>query len=215
MAHTETKDEGIYFNVMADGKFHQTVPEGTEGAVLREGELKDGTTFSKWEKLFSDISGKITKIEFYDGNYGKNLILTIEDEGYEPVKVSLNTSQNFGEDMLKKILAIDLEQPVKLVPYSLIDDKTKKSKKGITVYQNDEKIQSYFHSYDTETKVTTPLHGYPKAPVAKKGKTISADEWKLWFGQCRLFMINFIEDKLGLDNTADAEAAANKAFDGE
>jgi len=215
MAHTETKETGIYFNVMSDGKFHQTVPAGTEGAVLREGELKDGTTFSKWEKLFSDISGMITKVEFYDGNYGKNLLLTISDEGYEDVTVSLNTAQPFGEDMLKKLLAIDRTQPIKLVPYSLVDEKSGKSKKGITVYQNDQKVQSYFHSYDAETKQTTPINGFPELPTAKKGKAISSDEWKLWFAQCRLFMIDTIEDKLGLTNSADAEAAANKAFDGE
>ena len=214
MARTESRDNVDYFNVMADGKFHQEVAEGTEGAVFREGDTKDGKHYAKWEKLFQDVSGMITKVEFYEGNYGKNLNLTIEDEGYEPTIVSFKTGDQFGEDMLKKLLNIDLSKPVILAPYAFKTD-AGKNKNGVTVTQNGVKIQSYFHDYDEATKTTTVKNGYPKAPVAKKGKTISADEWKLFFGQARLFMINHIEDKLGLDNTADAEAEAQRKFDGE
>lgn len=214
MAHTESKESVIYFNVLADGKFHQTVSEGTEGATLRTYETSDGKEGSKWEKIYSDISGKITNIEFADGNYGKLLMLTIEDEGYEPVVVSFNCNSNFGEDMLHKLLNINRELPVKLVPYSFTDDKGK-SRKGITVTQGDVKIQSSFKQYSEDTKEVTFMEGFPKMPKAKTGKTVSSDEWKVWFATSRLFMIDHIETTLGLTNSKEAEEAANRAFDGE
>lgn len=214
MAHTESKESVIYFNVLADGKFHQTVNEGTEGATLRSYETSDGKEGSKWEKVYSDISGKIAKVEIAEGNYGKLLMLTIEDEGYEPVVVSFNCNSNFGEDMLHKLLNIDRELPVKLIPYSFTDDKGK-SRKGVTVMQGDVKVQSHFKQYSEDTKEFTYSEGFPKAPKAKAGKTVSSDEWKLWYAQCRLHMIEQIEEKLGLDNSKATEEAANRAFDGE
>lgn len=225
MSREQARDEKNYYNVLADGKFHLTVPEGTDGAVLRTYETSDGTKGEKWELVFNALSGTIKDIEFYDGSFGKNLILNMEDEDGE-FAISLSTSSNFGEDLLKKLLNIDMTKPVRFVPYSLIDDKTKKSKKGVTVYQgqdadgkflteNENKVQSYFHDYNPDTKLTTIKNGYPKMPVAKKGKTISSDEWKMFFMQARLFMIEKIEEHFNLDNSAEADRKANAAFDGE
>lgn len=214
MAHTENKEAVNYFNVLADGKFHQTVEQGTEGAVHRTYETSDGKTGEKWEKVYSDVSGMITNIEFADGNYGKLLMITISDDGYEPVVVSLNCNSNFGEDMLHKLLNIDQKLPVKLIPYSFTDDKGK-NRKGITVMQGDIKVQSHFKQYSEDTKEFTYTAGFPEAPKDKGNKKPSSDQWKVWYANCRLFMIDYIETKLGLDNSKDAEAAANKAFDGE
>lgn len=215
MAHTQDQEKGVFFNVMADGKFHKEVPEGTENAVLREGDTKDGKHYAKWELLYSDVSGIITKVELYDGSYGMNLNLTIEDEGYETIVASFKTDSNFGEDMLRKLLSIDRSQPVKLVPYAFEPEKGS-MKRGVTVYQNGEKIQSYFHDYDTETKKSTPKNGLPDFPKPKGKKTeLSKDEKKMVYTQQRLHMINTIQDALGLDNTADAEAEAERKFNGE
>jgi len=211
MATEEARPTANYYNVLADGKFHLTVPEGTEGAILRTFETSDGATGSKWEKIYQSVSGLITKVEFYDGHFGKNLLLTIEDEGFEPLVVSLGTGTSFGEDMLKKLLAIDIMQPVKLVPYALVDEKTKRTKKGMTVYQNGEKVTSYFHTYDKETKKTTNINGYPHVPVAKGKKLISSDEWKMHFMQARLFMIEQVMERFGL---SEEMSEADRAFNG-
>lgn len=227
MAYKENREQGTYFNLMSDGKFHQVVQHTVEGAVLREGVTKDGTPYSKWEKIYQDISGIITKVDFYEGDYGKNLLLKIEDEGYEPVTVSVNVTSNFAEDIMKKLLNIDMSKPVKLVPYVIENKDTGKTKKGVAIYQgqdesgkflkeNENKIQSFFHEYDPETKTTTPKNGFPPLPKAKKGKTISSDEWKIYFSQCRLFMIEKIEEHFGIaTQTSENVEAVNKAFDGE
>jgi hypothetical protein len=110
--------------------------------------------------------------------------------------------------MMKKLLAVNMDLPVKLVPYSFIDDKGK-TRKGMSVYQNfyidelgkpqGDKIKSYFQ--EGEGKETKNINGYPDAPKAKAGKTISTDEWKMYFMQARLFMIEKITETLKLEDT--------------
>ena len=214
MALKEAQDTGKFLSILADGRFHMTVDAGTEGATLRTYETSTGEKGEKWERVFTEASGKITEIKFHDGSYGKNLIVTLVDGDEEPINLSFSCNSNYGEDVLKKLLNINRDEEVKFVPFSFTDDRGK-NKKGVTVYQGDTKITSYFHDYDTTTKVTTEKNGYPTPPIAKKGKVISSDEWKLYFAQARMFMIKHIEEKLGLDNSDAAEEAAQRAFDGE
>lgn len=203
MARKEARETKDYFNVLADGKFHINVPEGTKGAVTREYKVrgKDGaedTTGSKLEKVYESVSGKITSVELYEGDYGKNIILNMEDED-GAFAASFGCSSNFGEDVLKKILNVDMEKDVDLVPFSFLG-KNGKNVRGVNIYQggareDENKVFSYFHDYNPDTKETTIKNGYPKAPVAKKGKVISSDEWKLYFATARLFMIEKVEEK--------------------
>ena len=204
MSRQEARETSDYYNVLADGKFHLTVDEGTEGAVLRKYDTSDGTTGEKWEKVYESLSGKITKVEFYDGKFGKNIILNMEDE-IGAFAISLSTSSNFGEDMLKKILNINLAEEVKFTPFSFTDDKGK-SRKGVSVVQGDAKITSYFHDYDEATKKTTVKNGYPKAPTKK---VVSSDEWKLYFMTARLAMIDTVTEKLGIVAVEESDAVKN------
>lgn len=192
LTQSENKD---YLTVLSDGLLHLTVPEGTEGAIKREYETSDGKSGVKYELVYKDVSGMITKVDFRDGEYGKSLQLTIEDEGEKPLILSLSTANNFGEDMMKKLPAIDMSKPVKIAPYSFIDDKGK-SKKGVTVYQDDQKVQNYFYDPETEKNI----HGYP-TPKKPKGKnaTLSKEEWKMYFMEVRIFLIDFITEKFNLD----------------
>lgn len=173
-----------FITVLADGKFHQTVPEGTEGAVVREYEDKEGVKQSKTELVFDEVSGVITKISFEEGDYGKSLILEIDGDGV----VSLNTTSNFGEDVMKKLPNVNLSQSIRLVPYSF--EEAGKSRKGITIYQNDEKVQN--HYYDTDAKKVS--NGMPEFSGDKNDK----DDWKIYFMQVRKFLISETE-KLAID----------------
>lgn len=190
-----TKQDNKFVTILADGTLRLPVTEFTEGAVKREYETSDGKTGTKYELVFTEISGFITKVEFHDGEYGKSLQITMSEEGEDDVIVSLNSSSNFGEDMMKKLMSIDTQKKVRLVPYSFTDEKGK-SKKGITVYQDGEKVRNYFTEGEGES--TKLLHGYPAIPKVAKGKQISTDEWKLYFMQARLFMIGYIEENFKL-----------------
>lgn len=176
-----------YVSILSDGKFHQSVPEGTEGAVTRTYEDKDKVEHTKTELVFDSVSGMITKISFEDGEFGKNLLIEIDGDGI----VQLNTASNFGEDLMKKIPNINLKEEVKLVPFSFEDNG--KSKKGVTVYQNEVKIDS--HYYDLEKKIS--CNGIPE--TEGDTKKFDSDDWKMHFMRVRKFLIGEVE-KIIKDN---------------
>ena len=196
-----TKSDLKYVSILSDASMRLPVTEDTEGAVKRDYETSDGKTGSKFELVFTELSGKIDKVAFFDGEYAKLLQLTFinpEDEEEEPLILSVSTGSTFGEDIMKKLLSIDMEKPVRFVPYSFDDEKTKKNKKGVTIYQDEEKVKNFF--YDEETKKV--CNGYPEVPAGHGKKPVSKDEWKIYFAQARLFMINTITEKFGLEADA-------------
>lgn len=169
--------------VLADGKFHQTVPEGTEGAVVRTYEDSEGVEQSKTELVFDGIKGVITSISFDDGQFGKSLQLEIDNEGI----ISIVTASNFGEDLMKKLPNIKLDEPVKLVPYSFIPKGETKSKKGVTVYQNDVKVDSFYWDKEAEKSVNS----IPE--VEGDASKFDSDDWKMHFMVVRKFLIKEVE----------------------
>lgn len=199
-----TKAKPIYLNVLADGKFHQEVPEGTEGAVRRDYKTTDGKQGSKNELLIDDISGIISEVSKFEGDFGTNVIVIFEaDEGDAPIVVSLSANSNFGEDFLKKLNSIDTDEEVTLLPFSFENKEDGKTKRGITIYKGDtliykdkkiinEKIQNYYSEKKGDKWV--PAHGYPIAPKKAGKKVISKEEWKIYFAQARVFMLEKLED---------------------
>lgn len=173
-----------YLSVLADGHFHQSVPEGTEGAVVRTYEDKEGNEQTKTELVFNEVSGTITKLTFEDGNFGQNLEIELDGEGV----VSLPTSSNFGEDIMKKLPAVDLSKPVRLVPYAFED--AGKSKKGVTVYQDGAKVENYYWSADRKIAI----NGMPSAGDTSNFKS---DDWKMHFMVVRKFLVKEIEALAG------------------
>lgn len=182
---TPDKKEGRFISILADGKFHETVGADADGAVLREYETSTGEKGSKYEYVYSKLEGVITNVEFQDGDFGEQILTTFSD-GENEVTLALGVGSNFGEDLMKKLPAIKLEEPVRLIPYSFEDDKGK-NRKGITVYQNDEKVQNYF--YDAEKKEN--LNGYP----TPEGDTemFSKDEWKQYYLGARIFLVKYVK----------------------
>lgn len=197
------KEDVIYASVLADGRIHITVNENTEGAVKREYETSDGKTGSKWELVYSEISGMLSKINFFEGDYGKSLQLTITDGDEKPVVLSLSCASNYGEDAMKKLMNVDMEKEVKIVPYSFTDDKGK-SKKGVTIYQDDEKIQNYFYDAKKEKNV----HGYPEPKKLKK--PLNKDQWKMYFMEVRMFLIDTITEHFKLEEAETAQDRVDK-----
>lgn len=201
MALKNTKEDSIFASVLADGKIHVTVPEGTEGAVIRKYKTSDGKEGSKTEKVYSELIGKITKIDFYEGDYGRQLQVMVTDNNDKPVVLSLSTSSNYGEDMMKKLINVDLTKTVKIVPYSFVDDK-KKNKKGITIWQHikddgkAEKIKNYFYDEDEKKNI----NGFPEPKKLKK--PLTTDQWKLYFGEVREFLVEKIIEHFKIEEEA-------------
>lgn len=181
----ESKNESVrqYLTILTDGKLHKDVPEGTEGEIKREVKDKQTgvVTGIKNELVFDEVSGIITNISFKEGKFGTNIQIEIDKDGV----LSLGTASEYGEDIMKKIPNIDLSKEVKIVPYSFTAEG--KSKKGVTIYQDGNKIGSFY--FDPATK--TGINGIPLT----EGDTskFTSDDWKLHFMLVRKFLVNQLE----------------------
>jgi hypothetical protein len=205
----KAREAKIYANIISDGTIRVKTSETDPEAVRRDYELKDGTKGTKFERVYNELSGLITGISFYDGDFGKTLHVTVTDDEM-PVILSMNMSSNYAEDLLKKIPSLDLLKPVVLKPYSFEDDK-KKLRKGISLVQNEKKITNFF--YDVATKKVT--NGFPEV---EKDKKYDKDDWKIYFMTTRKFLEKFITDNicpmfLGLTPEGIAEAVGGKIID--
>lgn len=217
-----TKDTtGRYISIKSDGKFHETVNQGVEGAVYREFETSTGEKGSKWELVYTKIEALITNIKFEDGDFGENLQITFKD-GEEEVTLSQGVATNFGEDLLKKLPAVDFSQMVGLSPYSFTSDRGKLIR-GVSVYQKSDKVTNFF--YDFENSKT--LYDFPIA----EGDTdlYSKDDWKIHFLQARKFLVNYAKNNIvpkfpldikqtdftdvQFDNKVELESVADMDFD--
>ena len=214
MALKNNRADNNFITILADGTMRVSVPEFTEGAVTREYETSDGKTGTKHEMVYTELSGMITKVAFFDGAYGKLLQLTVEDEGEDPIILSVGTETNFGEDLMKKLPKIDMTLPVRIAPYSLTTEKGK-LKKGVSVYQTPDvingeiKLSNYF--YDEETKKN--LYGYPDIPAGHGKKPVSKEQWKMYFMEARIFLMEFITKKFNLDDEQPSDEVTGKGMD--
>lgn len=190
-----------YLNILSDGALHMTVPEGTPGAITREYETSTGDKGSKTELVFGDITGLITGISFFEGQYGKLLHVSIKDSEDSYV-LSVGTATPYGEDLMKKLPNIDQNKEVTLSPYSFEDDKGKK-RRGVTVTQDGQKLTNFY--YDAEKKKT--LHKFPELKIKKK---MSKDDWKIHFMTIRIWLEEDLVERLGLE---DKEIDAEKVFE--
>jgi hypothetical protein len=208
----EGRSEGTYASILADGKIHIKVADGTEGAVGREYEDSEGNKGTKTELVYKDIAGMITGVKFEDGKYGLQMLVTIleedEEAGTEETTIlAFGTESNYGEDMMKKLPNINLKKMVKIAPYSFKDEKGK-NKRGVTVFQDgDKKIVNFF--YDPVKKVN--LYDFPEIPKAK-GKVISKKEWKKHFSDVSDFLVEYNTElfKTDADKKFDAHVSTKK-----
>lgn len=195
----ETREHKVYLQVIADGSIRKQVPEGTPGCVKREYEDRETKELKhKFEMSYSSISGMIGPITLNKGKFGDQIILPITD-GDETYNLALSTSQNFGEDFMKKMPNINFDKPVRLAPFSFVADNGK-TIRGIDVRQdwnpnepmgegNGNKIISYYYDKDAKKNV----NGYPDPDGDTKG--FSTDDWKIYFAIARKFLVNDLKTK--------------------
>lgn len=186
MARIESNTNNAPILSIHDGEFRESVPEGTEGAIKREYETSDGKTGVKWELPIKGLEGKISNMQIYEGDYGKNLMVTIAYEGGADT-ISLSTQSPFGEDFMKKLPNINLDEQVKIVPFDFTDDSGKR-RRGLTITQGDVKLTNYF--YDADKKKNLHKYPNPEGDVS----TYDSDDWKIYFTKCRKFLVAYVEE---------------------
>jgi hypothetical protein len=195
MSREDIEKKGKFYNVIG-GKFKVQVSKEHPEAEQRDYELKDGTKGTKFERTVDALFGKITDISFHDGDYGKNIFITLdenEDTGETPV-ISLSVATNYGEDALKKLPNINFSEDVRIRPYAWTPEDSDKERRGIEFTQKDseglfkKKVDNFF--YDKDTK--EPVNGYPTPDGDTK--SYSSDDWKIFYLQARKFLVKYTEE---------------------
>lgn len=181
MEATNNTSDKRYLSILSStGKFHQSVPEGTDGAVKREYETSSGEKGVKNELVYSEVSGIITGLSFHDGDFGKNLQIELDDDGV----VSVGVESSFGEDIMKKLPGIDLSSSVKLKPYAFTDD-AGKNRRGVTIEQDGDKLYNYYY----DNNAGKAVNGMPEFD----GDMNDKDDWKMYFMKARKFLVKEVE----------------------
>ena len=196
MSREEKSKDGQYYTVIA-GEFRVQVPQDHPEAVRRDYELKDGTHGTKYERAVKALFGKITDVSFYEGDYGKNLLVTLdknEETGDTPV-ISVGVATNYGEDFLKKLPSINFEEEVRIRPFAWTPEDSTKERRGIEITMRDEeglfkkKVHDFFHDENKNV-----LHDYP-TPEGDVEK-YDTEDWKIYFIKARKFLIKYAEENI-------------------
>ena len=184
------------FTIISDGKFHITVPKGTPGAIEREYETSDGKKGTKYELKKTKIVGKITKLGIFDGDFGKNILIALGKNGKNIISLSANSG--FGESFLKKIPNVNIEEEVMFAPYSFTTE-AGKEKRGMNLFQGEEKIKDAFSVFNEEKKEWEIAEGFP-TPEGDTSK-YDSDDWKVHFTKVRKYLIEDMKkNKLFTEN---------------
>jgi len=203
MALIESREIKNYISISSEAELRKVVPAGTPGAVERFYDTKDdkgavikdeaGNTVqaSKIEKLFESVSGVIKNISFVDTKFGTLLQVTLADDFLNDEEVlSMNTSDSFAQDFMKKLPNIDLTKEVMLKPFAFIPDGKAKKLKGLTVTQDGVKIEKSF--YDAEAKTNTMGFPNPDEKLATEKNEMKRKEgWKRYFKDCEIFLVDY------------------------
>lgn len=168
-----------------DGTFRTRVREGTDGAIERINKLGKQV----FEREVDQLAGVIEDIRIEPSEYGDQLKITLDKngQGKHPV-LSFGVESKDGRDLLRKLPALDLTKEVVFAPYKFQPDDSDTPRSGISLYQDNQKIENHF--FDTATK--TFKYGFPtidwNAATKSQQKVyqITRDE----------FLMNFLQENV-------------------
>lgn len=169
----------IYYSIY-DGKICRQFKEPTPNTKTRVN--KNGKTV--FEEFYDYIDGVITSITTKDSDYGRFLIIGLEDGGQlQTLQVQL--SSGFGNGFLKALPNVNLAEKVKLIPSTKTEGEKKKS--TLFINQHGKSIKWFF------TKDNP--NGLPELTQKKvKGKLVWDDSEAVEFLEA--YLVNHIVPKL-------------------
>jgi len=173
-----------------DGTLRQVVEKGTEGAIEREFERSDKTKGIKHELKYDSVDGMITSIKVYDSQFGKQLSITIKDDG-RYFNIQLPVKSRYAIDLMKRLPKVDLEKTVEIIPFDFKDKDTQKEIRGVSLDQGGEKHKNFFYNTETEKQ---DLYDFP-LPEGDTS-TYDSDDWLVYFSGLSKFLVQYTLDNV-------------------
>lgn len=165
----------VYLSIVG-GRFAEKATSDTPGAVKRYSEKKKEDV---WEVLNDRTSGLIRGMKIESGDYGKQLLISMNDVD-ENYIISIPVESKYFDSFCSKIGNADLKQKIELAPYSFIPKEGDKKRIGINIYQNSEKLGYFFSKGDSKGKP------FPE------NENLSEEDWRIYKIQERKFYYDYI-----------------------
>jgi len=206
MTETISEDANTLYLSIVGGNMVQKVDEGTPGSKRRDYEVgtwETKTVGTKFELHHKNLIGRISGLEFVDGNFGEQFILSLTN-GEDNAKIHLNTSSKYFAAFAKKLPNIDLEKDITINSY---DFQTKDGKQltGTDIKQDGEKVE------DNYWDGSKALNGIPEVSKAD-AKKFDSDDWKMHFMTVKKFLKKEVE-KVVLPDTNETPLEINDVDD--
>ena len=147
-----------YWRISA-GAIRKTAREDDPESKVRTIKNDDGSKRDIWEIVKGSIEGVIDGVELVDGNFGRQLMITIND-GIDQFKLQLPWDSSYTRTFLERLPNVDLSKDVEIVPYSFKTEQGK-PRSGVNIYQDGKKIMSWVKKYDADGKFMEWIDGFP------------------------------------------------------
>ena len=136
MALLSKGKQGIYLSIQS-GKIAQRITEPSSTSKSRT--LESGKVIH--EELYDTLEGKITGIQFKDGEYGTQLIISlVNDEDVAHLQMPLSSSPASG--FLKALPNVNADELVRFKPK--MEEKDGKRKTSLFLSQNGQGVKWYW-----------------------------------------------------------------------
>lgn len=136
MALLSKGKQGIYLSIQS-GKIAQRIAEPTSTSKSRT--LESGKVIH--EELYDTLEGRITGIQFKDGDYGQQLIISLENEG-DIAHLQMPLSSSPASGFLKALPNVQPEALVKFKPK--MEEKDGKRKTSLFLSQGGQGVKWYW-----------------------------------------------------------------------
>lgn len=127
-------NSAIYYTI-SDGKICRQHREPVEGSISRVN--KTGKTVH--ETFHKALKGRITDIKVKDGDYGKQWIVTLQDETGQNEQLQFQYSSGYANGFLRALPNVDMSKEVVIAPNMQVKDDKKKTTIFLSQWSEEEK----------------------------------------------------------------------------
>lgn len=130
-------NSAIYYTI-SDGKICRQHREPVEGSVSRVN--KNGKTVH--ETFYKALKGRIVDIQTKDGDYGKQWLVTLQDESGTRETLQFQFSSGYANGFLRALPNVDFTKEVVIAPNLQIKDDKKKTTIFLSQLNNEGKWEA-------------------------------------------------------------------------
>ena len=190
MGLIERSDKIDYWGI-SQGALRKKADEDDPKAIKREYTTKKGEKKVIWEIVCDGISGYIRDVELRDGDFGEQLMVYIDDVDNFALQMSWDSSEAMS--FAEKLKGIDISKEVEIKPYYFTPKGRTKAIRGVSVYQDGNKLDNYFVKRDADGRVVGHIEDFP----TPDGDTDEYDteDWKMYFMQQKKFLRKHVIEK--------------------